>query len=214
MAFNRVWPHHDWLFEGCDAPSGVSPQPMSDEEARTGARSRAAYALEHLGGEFGVGIEGGLQKVEGYWFNSAWIVVLDRSGVEGMSSTTSVAVPDVLMSLVQAGRCRSARRWRSSSARRKMTPGCAAWSGGDGRRPGPVHRQNRRCTGQRPARWPSRRGSCGVARPGHRCSSLAAPWRVPLPSRVLSCRVLGLDDHTALIVGAAEQAGLGYSSGQ
>ncbi len=103
MAFNRVWPEHGWLFEGCDAPSGVRPQPMSDEEARAGARARAAYALRHLDGQFGIGIEGGLQDVEGSWFNSAWVVVVDRSGSEGMSSTTRVAVPNVLMSLVQQG---------------------------------------------------------------------------------------------------------------
>jgi len=103
LAFSQVWPRQSWRFDQCDAPSGVSAQPMSDEEARAGARQRAAYSLAHLRADLAVGIEGGLQKVEEYWFNSAWIVVVDRAGTEGVSSTTSVAVPDGLMPLIEAG---------------------------------------------------------------------------------------------------------------
>jgi inosine/xanthosine triphosphatase len=102
-ALNQVWPQQGWQLDECDAPSGVSAQPMSDEEARVGARRRAAYSLEHLHADLAIGIEGGLQKVEEYWFNSAWIVVIDRAGTEGISSTTSVAVPDGLMPLIEAG---------------------------------------------------------------------------------------------------------------
>jgi inosine/xanthosine triphosphatase len=102
-ACGQLWPDHNWIFEAVAAPSGVSPQPMSDEEARAGARTRATYAQEHWDADYGVGIEGGLQKVEGYWFNSAWVVVVDRIGTEGMSNTTSVAVPDGLLPLIDAG---------------------------------------------------------------------------------------------------------------
>jgi inosine/xanthosine triphosphatase len=102
-ACSQLWPEEKWRFEPIAAPSGVSAQPLSDEEARTGARARAAYAQGCLDADFGVGIEGGLQKVDGYWFNLAWIVVVDRFGSEGVSSTTSVAVPDGLLPLIEAG---------------------------------------------------------------------------------------------------------------
>ncbi|MEU4688778.1 inosine/xanthosine triphosphatase [Actinoplanes sp. NPDC023714] len=102
-ACGQLWPDREWSFDAIAAPSGVSAQPLSDEEARTGARARAVYAQKHLDADYGVGIEGGLQKVEGYWFNAAWVVVVDRAGLEGMSSTTSVAVPDGLLPLIEAG---------------------------------------------------------------------------------------------------------------
>ncbi len=100
MAFNRVWPDHDWDFRSCEAKSGVRDQPMSNAEARKGARQRATIALSRFDAQFGVGIEGGLHLVDGRWFNSAWVVVLDQYDTEGMSGTTSVAVPEVLMDRV------------------------------------------------------------------------------------------------------------------
>jgi len=106
IAFHRVFPDGDWSLRGCDAVSGVSRQPMSDMETLAGARGRASYALRSLRDldvGFGVGIEGGLQKIDGHWFNTAWVVVVDSLGAEGIGRTTSIVVPDELMDLVQAG---------------------------------------------------------------------------------------------------------------
>ncbi|CAM3968682.1 DUF84 family protein [Mesobacillus thioparans] len=45
-----------------DAQSGVSDQPMSDEETIKGAVNRAIEAAEKVGAEIGIGLEGGVQQ--------------------------------------------------------------------------------------------------------------------------------------------------------
>jgi inosine/xanthosine triphosphatase len=47
-----------------DADSGVSAQPMSDEETIQGAINRAIAAAEKAGADIGIGLEGGVQPTE------------------------------------------------------------------------------------------------------------------------------------------------------
>jgi inosine/xanthosine triphosphatase len=65
-AYARCFPGAPVAVLGFDVPSGVSDQPMTDEETRTGAFNRAlaaaaAYAAAHGGRacDFAVGLEGG-----------------------------------------------------------------------------------------------------------------------------------------------------------
>lgn len=103
IAFEKVWPNEEWLVEGLEVESGVSSQPMSDEETIKGARIRALKILQNVKADFAVGIEGGLHKVENRWFDTGWIVVIDKNEKEGVGSTIRAHVSDDIMKIVHKG---------------------------------------------------------------------------------------------------------------
>lgn len=99
-AFKKVWPKETFIFRGVKVDSGVSHQPMSDLESIKGARNRARLALKKTKADFGVGLEGGVQKVGRNWFDCGWIVVLDRNGNEGIGSSIRMETPSKMVSLM------------------------------------------------------------------------------------------------------------------
>lgn len=101
--FSAIWPNTAWRAEGVDAPSGVSDQPMSNAESIRGARARATLARERLDAEYGAGIESGLARIEGIWYTTGWIVIVDRHGREGLSSSMIRPVPLSSLELVLQG---------------------------------------------------------------------------------------------------------------
>lgn len=103
LGFVTFWPDLVWTVTACTSPSGVRDQPMSDEEARDGAMSRAYHALHTTTADFGVGLEGGLHKHGAHWFNSGWVVVVAKSGLVGVATTIRMAVPARLMEHVERG---------------------------------------------------------------------------------------------------------------
>lgn len=103
-AFEAVFPEEIWDVVGVDVASGVSDQPMSDQECIQGARKRARGAIHTVGYDFGVGIEGGLQEIEGVWFECGWIVVVDRKGLEGIGSSLRICVPELFMKHIREGK--------------------------------------------------------------------------------------------------------------
>lgn len=103
LGFATFWPDLVWAVTACASPSGVRDQPMSDDEAREGATSRAHHALDTAAADFGVGLEGGLQKHGTHWFNSGWAVVVGKSGLVGVATTIRMAVPARLMEHVERG---------------------------------------------------------------------------------------------------------------
>ena len=62
-AFSIVWPDTVWDVIGVEVISGVSAQPMSDIESIKGAINRAKISITELEADYGVGLEGGLQKI-------------------------------------------------------------------------------------------------------------------------------------------------------
>jgi inosine/xanthosine triphosphatase len=103
LAFARVWPDQEWTVTGIAVPSGVSDQPMSFAESIRGARTRASNALAASTADYAVGLEGGLQQVEGQWYDFGWIVVRDSAGNEGIGSTIGMAVPPLMITMIQQG---------------------------------------------------------------------------------------------------------------
>jgi inosine/xanthosine triphosphatase len=101
--FTAVWPNTAWQVEGVDVPSGVSDQPMSHAESIRGARNRAMLARKRLDAAFGAGIESGLEQIEGIWFTTGWVVIVDRDGREGISSSMIRPVPIPSLELVLQG---------------------------------------------------------------------------------------------------------------
>ncbi len=102
-AFEMVWPEQTWDVTGIPAASGVAAQPMSDEECIIGARNRAREALAYSDAAYGVGLEGGLQRVAGKWLNGGWSVVIDSSGREGIGATIKMITPARMMAKVEQG---------------------------------------------------------------------------------------------------------------
>lgn len=103
QAFELTWPDESWVFAGRTAESGVPRQPLTDAETIKGARNRSIAALEQLGADYGVGIEGGLQRTTDKWFAGVWVVVIDKQGQEGVGAALKVAVPSNVMRLVHGG---------------------------------------------------------------------------------------------------------------
>lgn len=104
LAFEALWPGEKWQIEGIDIASGVSEQPMSDEESIKGAYNRARKALKELDADWGVGLEGGLQKTGEHWLDCGWVVVIDKDGSEGIGSTVKMVVPAMMMELIHEGK--------------------------------------------------------------------------------------------------------------
>lgn len=103
QAFTTVWPTQSFEFIGIATNSGVASQPMNDEETILGARTRAHNALRDTNADFGVGIEGGLHKINDRWFDCSWIVIVDRHGNEGVGSSVKIIVPSHVMELIHQG---------------------------------------------------------------------------------------------------------------
>jgi len=103
-AFEKVFPKRKWIVEGVKVSSGVSDQPMSDLESIKGARTRAKKAMKELNADYGVGLEGGLQKVGSNWFDSGWMVIVDRNGIEGIGSSIRMHSPMKMMKLIKQGK--------------------------------------------------------------------------------------------------------------
>lgn len=103
MAFEMLWPAQIWEIRAIPIASGVPSQPMSDWESIIGARNRAKGALNEADAAYGVGLEGGLQQIGEWWFDSGWIVVMDRNGQEGIGSTAKLAVPAQMITMVLQG---------------------------------------------------------------------------------------------------------------
>lgn len=103
LAFAKVWPEKNWEVIGLAVPSGISDQPMSDLESIKGARNRAKLALEKGEADFGVGLEGGMEKIDNHYFDCGWACVVNKKGEEGLASTLRMTVPPRLVSLVKNG---------------------------------------------------------------------------------------------------------------
>ena len=102
-AFLAVWPDGEWEVAGVAAASGVSDQPMSDEECIAGAKNRARLARAASNADYGVGLEGGLHRIGDVFFDCGWIVVCDREGREGIGSTAKVPTPPRIVAMIQEG---------------------------------------------------------------------------------------------------------------
>ncbi|MFC0298757.1 DUF84 family protein [Geobacillus jurassicus] len=87
-----------------DVPSGVSAQPLSDEETRLGAIQRAQRALEAAEADIGIGLEGGVMKIDGRWWLCNWGALVDRNGVVVAASGARLVLPPDVGAGLEAGR--------------------------------------------------------------------------------------------------------------
>lgn len=103
IGFSKVWPNLTWAVSGLAVDSQISHQPMSDLESIRGARNRATAALANSTAAYGVGLEGGVQQIDDYWFDCGWIVIKDRQGLEGIGSTARIITPQKMIDKLHEG---------------------------------------------------------------------------------------------------------------
>lgn len=86
-------------------PSGVPAQPWGDAETRAGAvnRARAALALGNGAVAFGIGLEGGLLRVAGEVYTSAWCAVARAGGQLGIAGGENMQLPPAVVAALEAG---------------------------------------------------------------------------------------------------------------
>jgi len=102
MAAARFFPDAEIVC--VSVPSGVSGQPTSDDETMRGAENRARAALEVTDADYGVGLEGGYQRVGDRHFAFGWAVAVDRDGRVGLGSTARFELSPKFMSLMTDGK--------------------------------------------------------------------------------------------------------------
>lgn len=99
-AYKLVWPDETIEIITIDSPSGVSNQPVTDKESIKGATNRAKHALKNGKADFGVGLEGGIQKVGNEYFDCGWIVVIDKKGNRGIGSSIRMQTPPIMIKMI------------------------------------------------------------------------------------------------------------------
>lgn len=103
QGFARIFPEEEFSFRGISVPSGVSAQPMTRTETLHGAFNRAENARQACPeAAYSVGIEGGVEEVEGRLEVFAWVVVL-HEGIVGRAQTGVFMLPDEVAQLVRSG---------------------------------------------------------------------------------------------------------------
>jgi inosine/xanthosine triphosphatase len=102
-AFTRAF-NKSFLVEGINAASGVSAQPIGDQETLLGAKNRAQNSMEVFPeANYWVGIEGGVDEDERGMFAFAWIFILDKNGKSSQSKTGTFYIPNAVAKLVKEG---------------------------------------------------------------------------------------------------------------
>ncbi|TRZ54713.1 inosine/xanthosine triphosphatase [archaeon] len=84
-----------------DADSGVPAQPK-EEQILQGAINRARAALE--GNDFGVGIEGGVVEINGKMCNTAYCVIMDKTGRYSIGSQPIFELPEIFKKEIMTGK--------------------------------------------------------------------------------------------------------------
>lgn len=105
-AFEQLFPDQPFEIELIAAASGVSDQPMSDAETRTGAENRVAAArLAQPDADLWAGLEGGVEfdSTDEAVLNAfAWIIVDSRDS-RGAARTATFPLPPAVAELIRNG---------------------------------------------------------------------------------------------------------------
>ena len=102
--FETMFPGESFEIRSVSVPSGVGHQPMSSPETLRGAKNRAHNARQALPqADYWVGIEGGIEQINGEMAAFAWIFVLSPQRA-GKSQTGTFFLPSEVAELVQQGK--------------------------------------------------------------------------------------------------------------
>jgi len=104
IGFAKMFPEELFEIEGVSAPSGVSDQPMSEEETLRGAINRANNVSKTVKADYWVGIEGGLEENNHGMEAFAWVIVKAKNGKIGKGRTGAFFLPEKIVQLVKQGK--------------------------------------------------------------------------------------------------------------
>lgn len=101
LAFSRMFPDDKFDYEGISVESGVSDQPMSDDETFAGAYMRAQTCRESRPeATYWVGLEGGLEEIGDELHAFAWMVIYGPDELMGKSRTATFVLPPAVAELI------------------------------------------------------------------------------------------------------------------
>lgn len=104
-AFQMSFPDKEFNFITYPALSGVSDQPIGQTETKQGATNRAeACKSEYADADYYVGLEGGLEKIEGEYWVFAWMCIISKSNAKGFGRTGSFLLPPKVSKLIDQGK--------------------------------------------------------------------------------------------------------------
>jgi len=83
--------------------SGVSHTPLSNSETIAGARRRAEEARAASGADWGIGLEGGMNRVAGEWFTCVWCVIADGTAESAGGGVHFQLPPAVVRAILEEG---------------------------------------------------------------------------------------------------------------
>ena len=103
-AFSHHFPAIELDFQPMQTESGVSDQPLSDQETRQGARNRAQNARQNRpGANYWVGLEGGVENIDGQLMAFAWMSVLGSCDTLSVARSVSLPLPPAIKRLMDEG---------------------------------------------------------------------------------------------------------------
>jgi inosine/xanthosine triphosphatase len=103
-AFAAQFPGADFMIEPVSIDSGVAEQPMSDAETRLGAHNRVERArTAYPDADYWVGLEGGLDAIDGVLMGVAWMAVGGPDGRVSQARTPTLPIPPAVQRLVEQG---------------------------------------------------------------------------------------------------------------
>jgi len=101
--FQEMFPEEEFLVEGHSVPSGVSDQPLGNEETFTGALNRVQTVKKLIPeADYWIGIEGGNIIEENGMEVMAWIVILSKNQM-GKARTAGFFLPPKVIELIHQG---------------------------------------------------------------------------------------------------------------
>ena len=102
--FNRMFPGLVFSITPVDVPSGVLDQPFTNEETLRGALNRSTNARKAVPkADYWVGIEGGVEQVDGGMSAFAWVVVRSPT-VISKGRTGTFFLPPAVVELIKSGK--------------------------------------------------------------------------------------------------------------
>jgi inosine/xanthosine triphosphatase len=103
--FVKMFKDEIFEIEGLSVESGVSDQPMGEEETLTGAKNRVNnVSLLSLNADYWVGIEGGSKVVGEGMETFAWVVIKSKNGIVSQGRTASFYLPKEIVALIKMGK--------------------------------------------------------------------------------------------------------------
>jgi inosine/xanthosine triphosphatase len=102
LAFAKMFSEQDFEYEAVSVSSGVSDQPIDDEQTRLGAKNRIKNAEKIVSGDFYVGLEGGINDLDHDMESFAWMYI--KSGEKiGKARTATFFLPQKVGELIRGG---------------------------------------------------------------------------------------------------------------